>query len=267
MNIKKYLTLTRMGIMDELHYRLSIFVKVLGNMLYLIIVYFLWKSIFASSAEGVVNGMTFEATLVYLVLASALYGMMEMYVVWEIGRNIQSGDIVLQLLKPMEYRSNLFWSLSGGLIIGFLTTVLPTFIVVYFVSGDAIQLGVNLLFFVVSVVLAIIVNFQIDFIVGSICFFTESIWGINIMRQVIVLLLSGATIPIVFFPEQFQNVVNVLPFVAIYDYPLTILLKGSDDPSMVGRKLLIQLMWAVVLVVFSRVFWKKSVKKVTVNGG
>ena len=44
-------------------------------------------------------------------------------------------------------------------------------------------MGVNLLFFVISVVLAVSINYSIDFIVGTICLFTESIWGINMMKQ------------------------------------------------------------------------------------
>ncbi len=265
--MKKYFTLLKMGMMEDMHYRLSIFVRILGNLLYLLIVYFLWKAIFASSPSDTVNGMTFESTLVYLVLASALYGFLEMYAVWEIGRNIQKGDIVLYLLKPMEYKSYLFWQLSGGLVMGFLTTVLPTFIIVFIVTGSTIPLGLNLLYFIFSVGIAMVINYQIDFFVGSICFFTESIWGINMMRQVIVLLLSGATIPIAFFPEAFRKVVNVLPFVAIYDYPLNILLHGDGDLVMVGRKLAVQLIWAIVLSVISRLFWKASVRRVTVNGG
>ena len=101
MKTKKYLTLTRAGIIESLQFRLGTLVMLAGNLLYLIVVYFLWKSIFASSETDVVNGMTFTDTLIYLVLATALFNFMEMYTVWEMGRNIQSGKIVLDFLKPM----------------------------------------------------------------------------------------------------------------------------------------------------------------------
>ena len=114
MKLKKYLTLTRAGIIEALQFRLSFVVMVIGNLLYLIVVYFLWKAIYASAGTDTVNGMTFTDTLIYLVLATALFNFMEMYTVWEIGRNIQSGKIVLDLLKPIEYRKYLFWSYSGS---------------------------------------------------------------------------------------------------------------------------------------------------------
>lgn len=267
MKLKKYFSLTRAGILDSMQFRLAMLVMVAGNLLYLTIVYFLWKSIYASAGTDFVNGMTFHDTLIYLVLATALFNFMEMYTVWEIGRNIQSGKIVLDLLKPMRYRSYLFWSYSGTFVIQFFATFLPTFIIVCIVTGGAIHLGLNLLYFVISVIMAVIINYSIDFLVGTICLYTESIWGINIMKQVIVQLLSGATIPLAFFPDTFRKIVGYLPFQAIYNTPLTILLDGTADIKTVLPALLVQLVWCTVLLALSSLFWKISLKQITVNGG
>lgn len=267
MNLRKYFALTRIGMMEQLQFRIATFVMIIGNMLYLTIVYFLWKAIFEASPSPVVNGMTFESTLIYLVLATALFNFMEMYAVWEIGRNIQTGKIVLDLLRPFPYRSYLFWSFTGSLMIQFFTTFLPTFIVVAIVTKGAIPLGMNLLYFAVSVVFAVLINYSIDFMVGTICLYSESIWGINMMKQVIVLLFSGATIPLAFFPETLRKIVDLLPFRAIYDAPLTVLLQGNTQPETVLRMLGLQLFWVIVLNVLSRLFWRVSIRQITVNGG
>ena len=267
MKLKKYLTLTRAGIIESLQFRLSMLVMVAGNLLYLIVIYFLWKAIYASADSDVVNGMTFSDTLIYLVLATALFNFMEMYTVWQVGRDIQSGKIVLDLVKPMDYRRYIFWSFSGAFVTNFFCTFLPTFIVVAIVTNGAIHMGLNLLYFAVSVVLAIMVNFSIDFIVATICLYTESIWGINMMKQVIVLLLSGATVPLAFFPDTLRNVVDHLPFQAIYNAPLTLLLDGDPDMKDVCITLGTQLAWCVGMFIVSKLFWKHSIKQVTVNGG
>lgn len=267
MNLKKYVSFTRAGIIESLQFRLATVVMIIGNLLYLIVVYFLWKAIYASAGTDIVNGMTFTDTLIYLVLATALFNFMEMYTVWEMGRNIQSGKIVLDLLKPMEYRSYLFWSYSGTFVTQFFSTFLPTFIVVAIVTHGAITFGMNLLLFVISVVMAVAVNYSIDFLVGTICLYTESIWGINIMKQVIVLLLSGATIPIAFFPEPLKTIVYYLPFQSIYNAPLSVLLDGSPQPHTILTTLGTQLLWCIVMAAISRLFWKKSLRQITVNGG
>ncbi len=267
MNLKSRLTLTRAGIIESLQFRLSMLIIFVGNLLYLIVIYFLWKAIYASSGQEVVNGMTFSDTLIYLVLASAIFNFIEMYTVWEMGRAIQSGNMVLNLLKPMEYRKYLFWSFSGTFVTQFFFTFLPTFIIVAIVTNGSIQFGFNLLYFVISIVMAIVINYNIDFFVGTICLYTESIWGINIMKQVLVLLLSGATVPIAFFPETFKKIVYCLPFQSIYNAPLSLLL-GKDMPvSEAMTTLGIQLLWCVVMMILSRLFWKSSLKQITVNGG
>ena len=267
MKLKKYLSFTRAGIIEEMQFRASFIIMVVGNLLYLIIVYFLWKAIYASSGSEVVNGMTFEDTLIYLVLATALFNFLDLYVVWQIGRDIQSGKIVLDLVKPIPYRKYIFWSYSGSFVTHFFLTFLPTFIVVSAVTHGAIPLGINLLFFMFSVVMAISINYSIDFFVGTICLYTQSIWGINIMKQVIVLLLSGATIPLAFFPEPLKSIMYYLPFQSIYNAPLSILLDGDPSVETLLTTLGTQLFWTVAMLVISKLFWKASVKQITVNGG
>ncbi|MCR5650378.1 MAG: ABC-2 family transporter protein [Lachnospiraceae bacterium] len=265
--MKKYLTLTRAGIIEALQFRLSFVVIVVGNLLYLTVIYFLWKAIYASAGADRVNGMTFTDTLIYLVLATALFNFMEMYTVWEIGRSIQSGKIVLDIIKPMPYRRYLFWSFTGSFVTQFFLTFLPTFIVVCILTHGTIRFGVNIPLFILSVTMGIIINYSIDFIVGTICLYTESIWGINIMKQVIVLLFSGAVIPVAFFPETFKKVTFCLPFRAIYDAPLSILLsQGTSYPDLL-HMFFVQLIWCVVMTAVSVLFWNVSLRQITVNGG
>lgn len=265
--LKKYFALTRLGILETIQWRLALFVMVLGNLLYLTLIYFLWKAIFTSAGTDVVNGMTFEMTMVYLVLASSLYGVVELYLVWEIGRNIQSGKIVLDLLRPFKYKQYVFWENSGTLVVNFFVTFIPTFIIVGLMTKGTIPLGWNLVYFFVAFIFSIVINYNIDFIVGTICLYTESIWGINMMRQVIVSLLSGATIPLAFFPDRVANIVKYLPFRAIYDTPLTLLMTKNPDLQTVMSKLGMSLFWVVVISIFSAIFWRISIKQVTVNGG
>ncbi len=267
MNLKKYTALTRAGILESLQFRTSTLTIVAGNLIYMMIVYFLWKSIYASAGTEVVNGMTFSDTLIYLVLATALFSFMEMYLTWEMNDRVRTGSLVLDILRPMGFRSYVFWRSSGNLVMNFIMTFLPTFIVVYFMTNGAIHLGMNLLFFVLSVMLALTITFNIDFMVSTVCLYTESVWGINIMKEVIVLLLSGATIPIAFFPEPLKTIVSYLPFQSVYNAPLTILIDHEMPPMMLLTTLLTQLFWCIVMLAASRLFWGISLRKITVNGG
>jgi ABC-2 type transport system permease protein len=267
MNLKGYFAMTKAGITEQLNFRLGISIVFIGNLIYLLIIYFLWKAIFSSSGTAVVNGMTFSDTMVYLVLAMALFNFMEMYMVWSMGRDIQSGKIILNIIKPIAFEPYMFFMNSGNLVVNFFLNLIPTMAIVYFLSDGAFYLRINLLFFVISTICALVINFEINFFVGTICLYTESTWGINIMKEVIVLLLSGASIPLAFFPEGFRTFVEYLPFQAIYNIPLSILIQKKISIQDSIDKILLQLMWVAVTIAFTHLFWKFSLKRITVNGG
>ena len=269
MNPRKLLALTRAGIMESLHYRLGTFVTLFANLIYLVLVYYLWKAIYASSGVDVVNGMTFTDTMIYLILATSLFNFLEMFVVWDMSRSIQSGKIILDLLKPLKFRTYTFWSYSGSHVVSFIMTFIPTFIIVMIITKGAIPMGLNLVYFLISTLFALIVNFNIEMIVATICLYTESTWGINIVKETIVLLLSGASIPLAFFPEKLRTVVDFMPFRAVYDIPLTILLEKNGADTLQGLLPMFgfQLIWIVILTAAGSLFWNCSVKKITVNGG
>ena len=165
--IWKYFTLLRVGILEEMQFRLGAVTKLFGNMIYLIIIYFLWKAIFAGSPSDVVNGMTFEDTMIYLVLASALFYTMEMYVTWDMSRRIKSGDIVIDLLRPMGYIKFQVLSLSGNTMVSAITSLLPTMVIVYLITNGGFALSDNLIFFVIAISIGTILNYFINFFVLS----------------------------------------------------------------------------------------------------
>ena len=121
----------------------------------------------------------------------------------------------------------------------------------------------------IATVFALLINFNIEMLIAPVCLYTQSTWGVNIVKETVVLLLSGASIPLAFFPEGFRQVVEYLPFRAVYDIPLTVLLARNGTDSLAGLlpRLGIQLFWCVVLSVCGNLFWNHAVKKITVNGG
>ncbi|MBO4337740.1 MAG: hypothetical protein J5842_06675 [Lachnospiraceae bacterium] len=268
-SVKRLTALTRAGVIESLQFRLGTAVTLFANLIYLALVYFLWKAIYESSGSDVVGGMTFYDTMIYLILATAIFNFLEMFIVWDMSRAIQSGEIIMHLLKPMKYRMYTFWSYSGSLVMSFFQTFIPTFVVVALITKGAIPIGWNLLFFVVSMFLALIINYNIEMLVAPICLYTESTWGINIVKETIVLLLSGATIPLAFFPEGFRRFVEYLPFRAVYDIPLTVMLKKNGTDTLQGLLpvLGIQLAWCIVLTICGNLFWNRAVRRITVNGG
>ncbi|SFS07587.1 ABC transporter permease [Anaeromicropila populeti] len=267
MNLRKYLVLTRAGIVEKLYYKASLYINLLGNVIFLIIAYYLWKAIYLSSGTTVIKGLSFEDTMIYVVLAVAMYNFMEVFLVWEIGRNIQSGKIILDIIKPIKFPLYMFFQTSGEVVSNFVAAFIPTVIIVSVITHGRIEFGLHILFFLISMVLGVLINYNINFFIGTVCLYTESIWGINIMKNVIVSLLSGVTIPLTFFPDSLYKIISLLPFQAICNIPLNILIGETEGIYAILVKIAFQFLWFLITMFFSSWFWNKSIKVITVNGG
>ena len=69
--------------------------------------------------------------------------------------------------------------------------------------------------------------------------------------------------------NSIRNIISWLPFRAIYDIPLQVLLNkgGSDTLEGLAKMWGMQLGWCVILGLAGILFWNHAVKKITVNGG
>lgn len=264
--MKKYLYIIRGFLMESMSFRFHFIFSALGNLFYIVLIFFLWKAIYNSSG-GEINGMTFNDTFVYLALATSLFGLFQTWTEWDMSRSVQNGMVVMEFIKPMDYQIYKLSTVVGFVISNFVSISLPGLILVIFVFNANITIGLNLLVFCIAIILAFLISFTLDFIIGLISFYTESIWGISTTKEVIVLLLSGAVIPLQFFPEKLRNVVEMLPFQAIYHIPLKILIDDSLGGAQYITLVLNQVGWLIVIVFISRVFLKVASRVITVNGG
>lgn len=264
-NIGRNIILTKMSIMEALNFRLSYFLTCIGNFVYFVIIFFLWRTIYESNQINKIKGMTLNDTIVYLVLTTAVYRTLDCFLVSSIDSDIKSGKISLDLLQPMYYPVYMFFKKLGTILVTFISTFVPVFIIVLLYSKEAKKMVYNLHFFLLSLFLSIILSYLIDFFVATICLHTQSGWGINMLKQVFVQVLSGVLIPVAFFSDSLKKVIYFLPFQAIYNIPMKVLLCESLYKNLYW--LSFQLIWIFILILIDYIFWKRSIRVITVNGG
>ncbi|MFZ5988109.1 MAG: ABC transporter permease [Bacillota bacterium] len=264
--MRRYLTITKNSTIAGMIYRVHYLFTVFANIMFIVLTYFLWKAIYKNS-DGTLNGMTFEEVFIYLALASSITCLFQTWTEYDMSRNILSGAIIRDLTKPLDHQMLTLFGVMGFVANNLVTITLPSMVLIYIIAGSHITLGFNILFFALALFLAFLITFTIDYSIGLVSFYTESIWGVSITKGVIIGILSGAVIPLNFFPGALRSIVELLPFQAIYNTPLTILL--SKDMGVENYIYLIvnQIFWVVVLFTFSRLFYRKAVKVITVNGG
>ena len=263
--MRTYLPIARATYMIGLVYRFGFLFAIFGNFVYLGVAYYLWRSIYRHSET--LHGLTFNQTFLYVALGSSIFILLKTYVDWFIHHEIREGNIAVFLTKPFDYQTYSLFANLGSVLVNLTAITLPTILVLVFVFKVKIAVGAGLVLFPVSLLLAFIISFSMDYFVGLLGFYSESVWGLSITKEIIVSVLSGALIPLQFFPETIRGILFWLPFQAIYHTPIMMITKADLGLGTFLPMLFIQLMWAVVLFVLARLFYNQAIKVLRIAGG
>ena len=260
-----YLPIARAAYMVGLVYRFGFLFSIVGNFVYLGVAYYLWRSIYRHS--DTIRGLTFNETFLYIGLGSAVFILLKTYTDWYIHYEIREGLISMYLIKPMDYQLYALFANLGSLLMNLTAITIPTALIMLFVFKVKFTIGPGLFLFPVSLFLAFLVSFSIDYFIGLFGFYSESVWGLSTTKEIIVTVFSGALIPLQFFPEAILNVLYWLPFQAIYHMPLMMITRPNQGWDVYLPMLLVQAGWAVVLFILARLFYNQAVKVLRIAGG
>lgn len=263
--MKAYLALLRGSYMVGLIYRFGFLFSIAGNIIYMSVTYFLWRSIY--QGRETLRGLTFDETYIYVALGSAVFILLKTYVDWQMSFEIREGTIATYLTKPIDLQFYELCSSSGFSLMTLTAITVPTILLMIFVFHIEIPLGIGLALFPLSLLLAYLLSFCFDYFVGLLGFYTESVWGLSITKEIIVTVLSGALIPLPFFPDAIQKVLLWLPFQAIYYTPLTMVAKPELGWGTFLPMLGVQLFWVLALFVLTRLFYNQAIKVLRISGG
>ncbi len=227
--------------------------------------YYLWRSIYRYS--DVIRGLTFNETFLYVGLGSAIFILLKTYADWYLHYEIREGIIAIYLTKPIDLQLYMLFANLGSLLMNLMAITLPTAIMLGLVFKIKIAFGIGLFLFPISLLLAFLISFSIDYFVGLMGFYSESVWGLSMTKEIIISVFSGALIPIQFFPEAMQTVLLWLPFQAIFHTPIMMLTRPNQGMDIFLPMLAIQMAWAGVLYFAARLFYNQAVKVLRVAGG
>lgn len=265
--MRKYLMVSANTVKSTFTYRAHVFFQILASCFTIIIQFFLWKAVYKALGSATLKGMTFNQTFLYVSLAAALMVLMRTWTDWGMNSQIRSGDIIMFFFKPVNYMRFIFADSFGGMLGNFITITIPSFIVIFALFQARIMLSWNILFFLISLVGSCVLSFLFDFIIGTTCFWTQSVWGISAAKDCIISFLSGALVPLQFYPDFLLRAIKWLPFPYMYNLPLTILSASRLDISGWLWGLAIQAAWILLVYAAAFAYFNFSLKKLTVNGG
>ena len=206
--------------------------------------------------------MTFSQLSSYIWLQQALLAMfMSWYYDNEILESVSTGGVAY----TMWFVKNLAVRLSRASL-----RCVPILLVAAFLPAPfRLSAPANweaALLFPLSLALGLLVIVSFSMLIYISSFYTISTLGIRVLSSSVVEFFSGAVIPLPFFPEQLQAVINLLPFASIQSTPFLIY-TGHLAGRQALQSVAVQLLWLAGLLVLGRALMGRALKKIVVQGG
>jgi ABC-2 type transport system permease protein len=261
----KYLALTLASIQRAVAYRGTTFLNLLANLIWVAVLYYLWRTVFAGRAT--IGGFDWDEMRTYILVSYAVNALLSFYSMARMTSMIRTGEIATELIRPIDYLSmQLAQTFGAALIEGALSGVLAVLLGGLLLHIAPPHSPVAALLFLLSVWFGFLIKFLISFLVALLCFRTVNAVGLIWTQTAIINLFSGSLIPLAFFPDWLRTIGLAMPFQGIVYTPLTIYLGKVQGMALWGA-LTIQVFWVVVLWALARLLWNPSVRALDIQGG
>ncbi|WP_337874240.1 ABC-2 family transporter protein [Exiguobacterium sp.] len=264
MRLQKYVALAASQIKVDMAYTAWYWASMFSVTMRLFILYFFWQAVYENKTD--VSGISLSMMLTYAVLATML-DQFRGGAGRELAHLIKHGGVAVELLRPYHLLDKLLAQDIGTKTSTFFRSTLPLLVIaMLFIGVDPPTSLESVFAFSISVVLAILLATLIDLLVGVLSFYTVNVWGLSVLQEAVITIMSGAIIPLTLFPDWFQTISLYLPFASLVYVPVAIY-TGDIQASDIWPSILIQLAWVGAFFLFVRLLFAYAVRKVTVFGG
>ena len=270
--LKACRSLFRVKMAEGLQYRLSAISGLCIGVFWALIECVIYTVFFKHSNGAGMNSsaMSLDQTISYVWLAQALWVLQYMGIDDDILSKINSGDVGIELCRPMGlYELWFVKSASGklatGWIRGLLTIVVGCLMPVGFRLGLPSSLA-GFLLFVVSAVLAFLLCSAYGMVVNAVRLNITWGNGPTYMMMLFSGVLSGTCLPLRLWPDALQTILRFQPFAGATDIPVQLYI-GTLSPGEALPGIGLQIAWILIWIAVGRAIMRKRLKGLIIQGG
>lgn len=249
----------------EWRYRSRLVASALTVVAQVLLYVVLWRALY--TGVDTVAGLRVEQAVSYSVIAT-LIGTTRVLTGGMSSESMQArlrdGSILFWFTRPVSPRRYCFWRGLGEAL--YCTAWLLAGFVVATASGViSAPAGKPAAFaFAASFVLGQVILYYLTTLVELTGFWTVTTYSMTRLYTFAYVLLSGALIPLWFFPDWLRAVATHLPFAAAVNTPVSLYV-GRIQAS--WMPLAEQLLWCAVLAGLTRLMWRRATHRLVVFGG
>lgn len=245
-------------------YRIDYFAGLINTLVMIFVNIAIWKAIYED--EESLEGVQFKIVATYIILGFLMQSIfaMEDYL---IEGKVTSGLISSDLLKPMSFRLYIFSYNLGSTFFKILFQLVPSLLVsaLFFRLLGPFSLEMAL-YFLLSGALGYLILYSINFLVWVSSFWFYWTFSLVTIKDALIMILSGALIPLWFMPQWLYDLIKLTPLDSIYFVPISIYL-GQIPTDEILFNLVKQVFWAALLIGIGHLLWRAATKKLVVQGG
>ncbi len=263
--LKKYFRHVLCAIQETTAYRASFFINIVSQFVSYVAIFFIWRAVYSSQTE--IGGMAWSDMQGYLLISLFASALISGSSEFRTSRSIWTGNIVVELVRPVDYQNaNFAITIGNGIAEGVLVAAVGLLFAVAIGFTVPPANPLTWVYFLVALAFSFITKFIIVYIFGLFVFWTTGGMGISWFRRGLTDFFSGAIIPLSFFPPWLQAVANVLPFRSIVSVPALIFIERLPSSQILGT-FAAEAAWIVGLWYLARLIWHFAMRKLTVQGG
>jgi ABC-2 type transport system permease protein len=216
--------------------------------------------------RDLVGGFDAVDAVTYTFVAQGMLMVLGMFGGTEIADRIRTGDVIVDLQRPYDHQA--WWAgvSYGQAAYHVVFRGIPPFAAGAMVFHLRLPSPADALAFTVSLVLAVGVAFGWRYLLQLTAFWLLDVRGANQLGWLTAQFLSGAFLPIVFFPGWLETVARALPFAYMLHVPLEIWLGRHSGLDLLAV-LAVQVGWGAALALAGRHVMGRAVRRVVVQGG
>ena len=211
--------------------------------------------------------MTLSQVATYIWLSQAAFALLPSWVEADARAAMRTGTVAYELLRPLDlYGFWFFRSLAARTAPTVLRSI-PLVVLAWLFFGLSLPASPAAgMAWAAAMVAAALLSSAIVTLMTISMLWTIAGEGVAQLIGVGVWLFSGILIPLPFFPDWLQPLLNVLPFRGLLDVPFRIY-SGHIPPSAILLNLGGVVLWTVVLVFAGRLAMARGVRRLVVQGG
>ncbi|PCL90077.1 ABC transporter permease [Paenibacillus lautus] len=245
-------------------YRSEVYLRIFGNFIVLLIQISIWRALLR---EGSLNGIDFQTMITYSLINVSIAMLLMNRVVGVVDERLKTGDITMDLVKPLSYPILLFFDQLGNIIFRIICTVIPTVIIASVIFGFSLPADLyTFTAFIVSLILALIISFLIGYLIALISFWFLTTFALDWMISALITVFSGSFLPLWFFTDGWRSLAEVLPFQFLGFVPAAIYMNKMSSNEIIFL-LLKGGVWVLILMLLSRFLWWRAVRRLVIQGG